>query len=71
MLIKEWLDEHHINYRVYGGKFMIHACAVGDNFYDYGDEPKPIVFDEECKRMENNPLFDIVECCDCCCCASW
>ena len=69
--IKKWLDEHHISYDTCGKQFIIKACSVGDNFYDYGEESKEIIFDEECKWMEDNPSIIIRECCDCFGCGGW
>ena len=69
--IKKWLDEHNVKYSTYKNKFIIDACAVGDNFYDYADTPQPIIFDEEYEWMENNPFIIIRECCDCSCCGGW
>ena len=71
MAIKEWLEEHHISYDTCGKQFIIKACSVGDNFYDYGEEPKEIIFDEECKWMEGNPSIIIRECDDCFGCGGW
>ena len=69
--IKEWLEERTVEYTTYKDKFIIDACEVGDNFYDYGDEPKPITFAEGYEWMEDNPLIIIRECCDCCSCSGW
>ena len=69
--IKKWLEEHNVEYYTDNKEFIIDACAVGDNFYDYGDEPEPITFDKEFKWMADNPLIIIRECCDCCSCSGW
>lgn len=49
----------------------IKACEVGDNFYDYGEEPKDIAFDKEFTFLKDDFRIRIVECCDCCGCAGW
>ena len=55
-------------------QLCIKSCALGQNFYDYGDEP-PIALDfSECpelKGIENDPRIIIIMCEDCCGCASW
>ena len=33
--IRKWLEEHHISYDTCGKQFIIKACSVGDNFYEY------------------------------------
>lgn len=71
MAIKKWLEEHHINYYTCGKQFIIKACSVGDNFYDYDEESKEIIFDEEYKWMEGNPSIIIRECSDCSGCGGW
>lgn len=71
MLIKDWLKEHGVEYTKYNDHFVICACAVGDNFYDYGETPKEIEFDEEFEWMANDPLFYIIDCSECGGCSGW
>lgn len=54
------------------GNFMILACAVGDdNFYDYGERCKPIVFNRGLEWIANNPFCEVYDCSECCGCAGW
>lgn len=55
----------------------IYSCALGDNFFDYGeDEPEEFDWFEEIpvelrEELENNDLVEIIHCDDCCGCAGW
>ena len=54
---------------------VIKSCAVGDNFYDYGEE-EPEEFDtselpEGMEWILNSPNITFLPCEDCCCCAGW
>lgn len=54
----------------------IKSCALGDNFFDYGEEEPdfdwfekiPIELREE---LENNDSVKIIRCYDCSMCAGW
>ena len=54
-----------------GQILFIQACAVGDNFYDYGERPKHPIFEGKYSFLENDPRICLVECCECCGCAGW
>lgn len=70
--IKELLDKKHIKYEERSIYIRILSCDLGDNFYDYGDNPKPLVIDdEELQFLVNEPKVYIVDCEGCCGCAGW
>lgn len=47
-------------------------CAVGDNFYDYGeDEPEHMDVDFKYRLLLGNPRIHFIKCEDCCRCAGW
>lgn len=76
MKLKEvcsFLDKKHIEYERCGQYICINSCALGDNFYDYGESPKEIEIDDEEVEafLLNDNRIHIVECCDCCGCAGW
>ena len=57
-------------------KLVVLSCALGDNFYDYGEEPKEVLDLSNCPpELQNTILNDnriiICECCECCGCAGW
>lgn len=57
-----------------GQHLYIKSCALGHNFYDYGeDEPEEIDFSyhPDLKKIENDPRIIIITCGDCCGCAGW
>lgn len=69
-------DEEFISWRwdSLAGEFKLFSCAFGDNFYDYGEEPKEFSTDDiELKKMleEYPEYFYILDCSECCGCAGW
>ena len=71
--IEKILDENNVSWwRSENGQWLeIKACAVGDNFYDYEDDPKPIMISKDWEWVKNDHRIHIVECCICCGCAGW
>lgn len=71
--ICQFLDQHHIKYeRSENNQYIyIHACEVGDNFYDYDESPKPICYNAGLEWIKDDPRIIISECADCCCCSGW
>ncbi len=72
--LEKLLKEKGIDYVCYDEEsgVRIAACALGDNFYDYGERPKKVrIDDKELRFLKNHPKVTIVECCDCCGCAGW
>lgn len=54
-----------------GQMLYIKACDVGDNFYDYDDERKAVVYDPQYEFLKDDHRICIVECCVCCGCSGW
>ena len=54
-----------------GQILVIKACYVGDNFYDYGEEPRPVIFYPQYDFLINDTRIHILECCECYGCAGW
>lgn len=50
---------------------FIRACSVGNNFYDYGEDPKQVTFYPEFYFLANDPRVYIRECAECCGCSGW
>ena len=69
--IMRFLEDNNVEYYEYDKSVGICACQIGDNFYDYGERPQAVVFDEKFKFLKDNPKVIILECCDCCGCAGW
>lgn len=67
------LDKKHIEYDRDGQYIRIFSCALGDNFYDYGEEPKKIKIDDKEVRqvISNDPRVKIFDCSDCGGCGGW
>lgn len=67
--VQDW----HWDYQL--GAFVMPSCALGENFYDYGEDPvDPLNIDDlELKALiEQYPeYFCIEECGECCRCAGW
>jgi len=53
-----------------GQSLVVKACVVGDNFYDYGETPKPIRYNYA-PWAENDPRIIVISCEECCGCAGW
>ena len=56
-----------------GQILCVKCCAIGDNFYDYGDEPRnELKYDSPImKEIANDPRVYIIMCEECCGCAGW
>lgn len=55
-------------------QLYIKCCALGNNFYDYGEnQPEKIDFSicPNLKGIESDPRISIIWCEDCCSCAGW
>lgn len=69
------LKSKHIPYFRDGNNRLIieESCALGDNFYDYGEVPKKLRIDDPELRnlLLNDWRITILRCEDCCCCAGW
>lgn len=73
--IIDFLKRKKINCTLNYGHAFIQCCALGDNFYDYGEEcPTNWKIDDEETReflQKNSNYIHIVGCEDCCACAGW
>ena len=50
----------------------IYWCEIGDNFYDYGEKrPKHTHFYKKFEFLRDDPRVVLLDCADCCGCASW
>lgn len=49
----------------------IKCCAVGDNFYDYGERPPKRLDFSRAPYLKDDPRIEIIYCEDCCGCAGW
>ena len=63
-------------WRIDGGqKLAILSCALGDNFYDYGEAPKEELdlsnVPSQFSNLFNDDRIVVIECCDCCGCSGW
>lgn len=54
-----------------GQSIEIKACEIGNNFYDYGEEPTPIVFNKKYEFLKGDHRIHILDCQACCGCAGW
>ena len=81
MEIKELLDRYDIDYEESyddeGEDFLfVRECDLGDNFYDYGEEPSKFEWREDIPPsvrddIANSSCITFLSCCDCCKCAGW
>lgn len=71
--IKRKLDEMEVNWSESenGQNIEIKACEIGNNFYDYGEEPTPIVFSKQYEFLKDDHRVHIIDCQSCCGCAGW
>lgn len=70
--LKQLLDKTDIEYEMVNQQIYILSCCLGDNFYDYGEDEKPIeIDDEQLKFLLTDPRVKIITCKDCCGCAGW
>lgn len=54
-----------------GQKLCVLCCMVGDNFYDYEEDPPEEWDYSDFIELKNDPRIEIVGCEDCCGCAGW
>ena len=55
---------------------VVRECDLGDNFYDYGEEPHDFEWREDIPfsirdDIANSSCISFLSCCDCCRCAGW
>lgn len=68
------LGHENAYYRDESGQYLcVLCCALGDNFYDYGEEPpRTFKYDNEMLReIGTDRRVIIVDCADCSGCAGW
>lgn len=68
------LNKKNIKYDRRGQYICVYACALGDNFYDYGERSKKLEIDDAEVRkaiLLNKNKIEIIKCEDCCGCGGW
>ena len=79
--MKKLLDRYNINYEKSfdddGKDFIfVRECDLGDNSYDYGEEPHSFKWRKDIpvsvrNDIVNSSCITFLNCCDCCECAGW
>lgn len=65
--IEHWREEN-------GQRLVFRSCEIGNNFYDYEDEPPAnlnFALHPDLAELEDDPRIYILWCSDCCGCAGW
>ncbi len=74
--LKEYLNKNEIEFFEMEDTeeeiVCIKWCEIGDNFYDYGEEPPTrIKFNKGLEFLKDDPKVILIECSECCACAGW
>ena len=54
-----------------GECLCIKSCWIGDNYFGYGEEEKPLVWDDEYYFLANDSRIIVSTCDECCGCGDW
>ena len=70
--LKDIEKEFPSSYRNDNGQILyIRSCDVGDNFYDYGETPKPFKIEPQYKYLLDDHRIRFYGCDECGMCSGW